>query len=68
MLVSRPYCQGWGAKADDPVAIMLSRIKLSFPAICQAILELDDEALSIDDLKAIGKQLPTKEEVRPILS
>ncbi len=27
------------------------------------MLEVDDEKLSIDDLKAIGKQLPTSEEV-----
>lgn len=45
-------------------AIMLSRIKLSLPDIRRAILELDDNLLSVDDLKAIGKQLPTSEEVR----
>ncbi|KAJ3522423.1 hypothetical protein NMY22_g11895 [Coprinellus aureogranulatus] len=45
---------------------MLSRIKLTLPGICNAILELDDSALSIDDLKAISKQLPTREEVERI--
>ena len=45
------------------VAIMLTRIKLELPAIRQAILELDDEKLTADDLKAIGKQLPSSEEV-----
>lgn len=43
---------------------MLSRIKLSLPDIRRALLELDDIKLSIDDLRAIGKQLPTAEEVR----
>lgn len=42
---------------------MLARIKLDLPAIRQAILELDDDKLSADDLKAIGKQLPSSEEV-----
>jgi hypothetical protein len=31
--------------------------------IRRCMLEVDDEKLSIDDLKAIGKQLPTSEEV-----
>ena len=43
---------------------MLSRIKLPLPEIRRALLELDDDLLSVDDLKAIGKQLPTTEEVR----
>jgi hypothetical protein len=45
------------------LAIMLSRIKMSFPDIRKALLELDDHKLSYDDLKAISKQLPTSEEV-----
>lgn len=48
------------------IAIMLSRIKLTLPKICEAILEINDDALSIDDLKAISKQLPTPEEVERI--
>jgi hypothetical protein len=48
------------------VAIMLSRVKLTLPGICNAILELDDTMLSIDDLKAISKQLPTRDEVERI--
>ncbi|TFK28908.1 FH2-domain-containing protein [Coprinopsis marcescibilis] len=48
------------------VAIMLSRIKMGLAAICNAILEMDDSALSVDDLKAIGKQLPTNEEIERI--
>ncbi|TCD69991.1 hypothetical protein EIP91_005241 [Steccherinum ochraceum] len=48
------------------VAIMLSRIKLSLPDIRRALLELDDIKLSTDDLKAIGKQLPTTEEIARI--
>lgn len=44
------------------VGIMLSRIKLSVSEIRRAILEVNDQKLSLDDLKAISKQLPTIEE------
>ena len=44
-------------------AIMLARIKLELPAIRQAILEVDDVKVTPDELKSIGKQLPTPEEV-----
>lgn len=43
--------------------IMLSRIKLTFPDITKCILEINDEKLSVEDLRAISKQLPTIEEV-----
>jgi len=43
---------------------MLSRIKLGFPEIRKALLDIDDQRLSIDDLIAISKQLPTLDEVR----
>lgn len=49
------------------VAIMLSRIKVSFTEIREALLALDDEKLTVDNLKAISKHLPTAEEVCPIL-
>lgn len=42
---------------------MLSRIKLKLPQIREALLKLDDEKLSTDDLRAISKQLPTSDEV-----
>ncbi len=45
------------------IAIMLMRIKLSHSEIRRAILEIDDDMLSIDNLKAIGRQLPTSDEV-----
>ncbi|KAJ8455460.1 hypothetical protein ONZ51_g12454 [Trametes cubensis] len=45
------------------VAIMLSRIKIGLADIRKALLELDDSKLSIDDLRAIGRQLPTAEEM-----
>jgi diaphanous 1 len=48
------------------IAIMLSRIKLTFPEIKKCILELNDEKLSVDDLRAISKHLPTGEEVTRI--
>jgi hypothetical protein len=46
-------------------AIMLSRIKKDNSQIRMSLLEINDEQLSIDDLKAIGKHLPTPEEVGP---
>lgn len=42
---------------------MLSRVKLGLSDIRRALLELDDSKLSVDDLRAIGRQLPTAEEV-----
>ena len=42
---------------------MLARIKLDLPTIRQAILEVDDDKLSSDELKSLGKQMPTPEEV-----
>lgn len=43
---------------------MLARIKLGLSDIRKALLDIDDEKLPVDDLKAIGRQLPTSEEVR----
>lgn len=45
---------------------MLSRIKLSFPDLRRALLEIDDARLSMDDLKAIGKHLPSNDEISRI--
>ncbi len=42
---------------------MLSRIKMDYPEIRRALLEIDDGKLSFDDLKALSRQLPTSEEV-----
>ena len=42
---------------------MLSRIKISPQDIRKALLSLEDDQLSIDDLKAISRQLPTNEEI-----
>jgi diaphanous 1 len=42
---------------------MLARIKLSLPDIRRALLEIDDQKLSVDELKAISKHLPTPDEV-----
>ena len=36
---------------------------MGYPEIRLALMEIDDEKLTIDDLKAISKQLPTPEEV-----
>ena len=47
----------------DLSAIMLSRIKLDNASINRANLHVDDTKLTVDDLKAITKYLPTTEEV-----
>ena len=43
---------------------MLSRIKVSYPDIRVALLEILDEKLSIENLKAIKQYVPTSDEVR----
>ncbi|PWN41049.1 hypothetical protein IE81DRAFT_315743 [Ceraceosorus guamensis] len=48
------------------VGILLARIKLTFPQIRQAILELDEERLSLDNLRALKNCLPTTEEAEMI--
>ncbi|PPQ84655.1 hypothetical protein CVT24_006861 [Panaeolus cyanescens] len=50
------------------IGIMLMRIKMDHIEIRRALLEINDQALSLDDLKAIGKQLPTPEEIERIKS
>jgi diaphanous 1 len=42
---------------------MLSKIKLTPADIRKALLEVDDKALSVDDLKAMERQTPTAEEI-----
>ncbi len=42
---------------------MLSRIKLAPLEIRKALLDVDDRTLSVDDLKAMERQLPTTEEM-----
>jgi hypothetical protein len=42
---------------------MIARIKIPYPAIRKAILELDENALSIENLRAISQYVPTIEEV-----
>ena len=45
---------------------MLSRIKLDLADIRLALLEVRDNQLTVDDLRAISKQLPTTEEITRI--
>ncbi|KAF9438927.1 hypothetical protein BGZ76_002926 [Entomortierella beljakovae] len=45
------------------IAIMLSRIKLSYPDIRIAMMEISDEKLSIENLKAIKQYVPTSDEI-----
>jgi hypothetical protein len=42
---------------------MLARLRLSHSAIRDAILKLDDDRLSVDNLKAIKHYCPTPDEV-----
>lgn len=46
-----------------PKAIMLSRIKMPLAEIKRALLEVDDKSLSVDDLRAIARHIPTSDEV-----
>ncbi|KAI8600503.1 hypothetical protein EDD21DRAFT_376993 [Dissophora ornata] len=48
------------------IAIMLSRIKLSYPEIRIALMEILDEKLSIENLKAIKQYVPTGDEIELI--
>jgi len=47
-------------------AIMLTRMKLHHSDIKKALLAVDDDRLSTDDLKAISKQLPNQDETSRI--
>ena len=42
---------------------MLARVKTPFAEIRRSLLEVDDRQLSVDELKAISKHVPTEEEV-----
>ncbi|KAL7410280.1 hypothetical protein BDY24DRAFT_186432 [Mrakia frigida] len=48
---------------SNNVGIMLARLKLPIPKIQQAVLAFDDETLTLDDLKALSKLLPTSDEI-----
>lgn len=39
---------------------------MDYPQIRRALLEIDDVRLSVDDLKALSRQLPTSEEVHTL--
>ena len=43
---------------------MLSRIKLTYPEIRIALMEILDEKLSIENLKAIKQYVPSGDEVK----
>lgn len=45
---------------------MLSRIKLDLEEIKRALLVMDDNKLTLDELRAISRQLPTPEEVNDL--
>ncbi|KAF9932468.1 hypothetical protein FBU30_008171, partial [Linnemannia zychae] len=48
------------------IAIMLSRIKMTYPDIRIALLEILDDKLSIENLKAIKQYVPTGDEIELI--
>ncbi|KAG0310050.1 hypothetical protein BGZ97_012834, partial [Linnemannia gamsii] len=48
------------------IAIMLSRIKMTYPEIRAALMEILDEKLSIENLKAIKQYVPTGDEIELI--
>jgi hypothetical protein len=45
---------------------MLARIKLTYPEIRDAIWNIDDNRLTIDNLMAIRQYIPAKEEIEII--
>jgi hypothetical protein len=45
---------------------MLSRIKMTYPEIRAALMEILDEKLSIENLKAIKQYVPTGDEIELI--
>ncbi|CAI2175942.1 18087_t:CDS:10 [Funneliformis geosporum] len=45
------------------IAIMLARIKMPYSEIKNAILELDDEKLSVENLRSIKQYVPNSEEI-----
>jgi hypothetical protein len=51
------------AARSNNVGITLARLKLSPPRIKKAILEVDDEALSEDNLATLARLIPTLDEV-----
>jgi diaphanous 1 len=53
-------------QTNRTTAIMLARMKLHQSDIKKALLEVDDNRLSTDDLKAISKQLPSQDEISRI--
>ncbi|KAG0276555.1 hypothetical protein BGZ95_007390 [Linnemannia exigua] len=48
------------------IAIMLSRIKMPYPEIRAALMEILDDKLSIENLKAIKQYVPTGDEIELI--
>ncbi|GAA5950997.1 hypothetical protein JCM3765_004650 [Sporobolomyces pararoseus] len=50
------------------IAIMLARLRLPHSAVRDAILRLDDDRLSVDNLKAIKHYSPTPDEIEAIRS
>ncbi|KAF9909163.1 hypothetical protein EC991_009073 [Linnemannia zychae] len=48
------------------IAIMLSRIKITYPEIRAALMEILDDKLSIENLKAIKQYVPTGDEIELI--
>ncbi|KAF9131822.1 hypothetical protein BGW39_001281 [Mortierella sp. 14UC] len=48
------------------IAIMLSRIKMTYPEIRAALMEILDDKLSIENLKAIKQYVPTGDEIELI--
>lgn len=49
------------------LGIMLARIKLPFADIRRALLQVDDQRLTVDELKSISKHIPTPDEVETVL-
>ena len=53
------------ARANN-IAIMLARFKISYQEIKKAVLDMNEEALSIDNLRSLKQFTPTEEELEII--
>jgi hypothetical protein len=47
---------------SNNVGIMLVRLRMSAKKIKRAIMEVDDDTLTVDDLATLSRQLPSVEE------
>eukprot|EP00472_Partenskyella_glossopodia_P012511 CAMPEP_0197537892 /NCGR_PEP_ID=MMETSP1318-20131121/58169_1 /TAXON_ID=552666 /ORGANISM="Partenskyella glossopodia, Strain RCC365" /LENGTH=490 /DNA_ID=CAMNT_0043096165 /DNA_START=27 /DNA_END=1499 /DNA_ORIENTATION=- len=55
-----------GAKREENISIMLKRFKMTGEDIKKAILDMDDEVVSLDSIPQLAKLIPNDEELQAI--